>query len=121
MPQGEHEPSSEEAGGLYIQAARFVSERKAGKAYFRAQEAIYSSKADCDLSAYRLILNQRWHVTVIGAPPPQDLDRSLRKILAVGEPTALLAEVITILLQRRAQQTKLAPWIERHHRPGQPL
>lgn len=41
--------------------------------------------------------------------------------LAAGEPTSRSAEVITILLQRRAEQIRLSLWVERHHRPGQPL
>jgi hypothetical protein len=58
---------------------------------------------------------------VLGATPPQELDRTIRRILAAGEPTALPEEVLTLLLQRRAQQIRLGPWVERHHRPGQPL
>ena len=118
MPS-EQEPSADQPS-LYVQAARFTSERKAGRAYFACQEAIF--KVDSDLSAYRLILNRVWHVTVLGTPPPEELDQTIRKILAAGEPTTLPTEVLTTLLERRAQQVKLGyPWLERHHRPGQPF
>jgi hypothetical protein len=121
MPQGEHEPSQDtQPPSLYLQAARFPTERKAGRAYFRVQEALYK-RPDCDLSAYRLLLNRVPHVTVLGLPPPEELDRTIRKILSAGEPTTLPIEVVATLLQRRAEQIRLGPWIERHHRPGQPL
>ena len=102
MPQGEHEPSAEQSPSLYVQVARFSSERKAGRAYFRVQEALYRSPG-CDLSAYRFLLERVPHVTVLGVPPPETLDRTIRRILAAGEPTTLPAEVIATLLQRRAE------------------
>ena len=122
MPTSEQEPAElPTPPDPYCQAARFPSERKAGRAYFRVQEALYK-RPDCDLSSYRLLLNRVPHVTVLGLPPPEELDRTIRKILAAGEPTTLPAEVITTLLQRRAEQISLGhPWLERHHRPGQPL
>jgi hypothetical protein len=120
MPAREQQSSEDQLPSLYVQAARFPSERQAGRAYFRVQEALYR-RADCDLSAYRLLLNRIPHVTVLGLPPPEELDRTIRKILAAGEPTPLPPEVITTLLERRAEQIRFAPWIERHHRPGQPL
>jgi hypothetical protein len=120
MPQGEHEPSADDHPNLYLQAARFRSERQAERAYFRAQEALYRAP-ECDLSTYRFLLERISHVAVLGAPPPEELDRTIRKILAAGEPTPLPDEVLTLLLQRRAEQIRLGPSIERHHRPGQPL
>ena len=121
MPAREQQsPSSDDpSASLYIEAARFASERQAGRAYFRVQEALY--RTECDLSTYRLLLNQVPHVAVLGAPPPEDLDRTIRKILSSGEPATLPAEVIATLVERRAEQIRLGPWVERHHRPGQPL
>jgi hypothetical protein len=184
MPSREQEPLPDESPSLYIQAARFRDERKAGRAYLRAQEALYRSP-ESDLSAYRFLLNRVSHVTVLGVPPPKkldstsailrptgsmavvippdaqvtrdggpttfralvrpttlrksgaslkldrvcpmkkwrksSLDRTIRKILAAGEPTTLPAVVITALLERRAERIRLGSWVERHHRPGQPL
>jgi hypothetical protein len=121
MPQGEQEPPSENRSpSLYLQAARFPSERKAERAYFRAQEALYKAP-ECDLSSYRFLLDRISHVAVLGTPPSEELDRTIRRILASGEPASLPEEVLTLLLQRRAEQIRLGPWVERHHRPGQPL
>ena len=121
MPEREHEPpSSDQSQRRYLQAARFPTERKAGRAYFKLQQALYTTP-DCDLSAYRFLLNRISHVAVLGAPPPEPLDRTIRRILASGEPTTLPTEVLTLLLQRRAEQTRFGNWVERHHRPGQPL
>src|ERR1041384_8020159 len=85
----------------YYQAVRSPTERSAGQAYFQAQEAIFTT--DCDLSAYRLQVNRLWHVAVLGSPPPEQLERSLRTILAAGKPIPLPADVLSILLERRAQ------------------
>jgi hypothetical protein len=121
MPQQEHEPSAEnQSPSLYLQAARFRSERKAERAYFRAQEALYKAP-ECDLSTYRFLLERISHVAVLGAPPPEELDRTIRRILAAGEPTTLPDEVVEALLKRRAQQIRLGPWVERHWRPGKPV
>ena len=119
MPSAEHEPAADQPPRLYIQAACFPSERKAGRAYFRVQDALYRTP-DCDLSAYRLLLNRISHVAVLGAPPPEELDRTIRRILSSGEPTTLPAEVIAALLKRRAEQIRFGPWVERHVRPVPP-
>jgi hypothetical protein len=102
----------------YFQAARFRGERPAGRAYFRAQEAIRD--AECDVSVFRVRLEQDWHVAVLGQTPPESLDRSLRRILAWGEPTTLPDDILQQLRERRTQATKLGPWIERHARPVPP-
>src|SRR5438874_902537 len=89
----------------YYQAARFSGERPAGRAYVRAQELIYQQP--CDLSAFRFLLERSWHVAILGEPPPEALERSLRRILARGELTTLPDELVKLLLERRAQATKL--------------
>jgi hypothetical protein len=99
----------------YLHAARFGGERPAGRAYVRAQEAIRTT--ECDLSTFRLRLNQVWHVAVLGQAPPETLDRSLRRILAWGEPTTLPDDILQQLWERRAQAIKLGPWLERHEQP----
>ena len=110
-PPGQPEP--------YYQAARFPTERSARRVYFATQDELF--KTECDLSSYRLQLNQRWHVAVIGAQPTEALDQRLRLILAAGESTPLPDEVLALLVERRARATQQGAWIERHHRPGQPL
>lgn len=112
-------PHPEQALPRYHRAVRFQEEQPAGAAYLQAQETIY--QAECDLSVFRLLLDQAWHVAVLGEPPPQELEQQLDGILASGEPATLPTEVVKLLHQRRTQSTKLGLWVQRHHRPGQPL
>src|SRR6266550_4107661 len=86
QPAGHDDPTPEQPRPYY-QAARFSGERPAGRAYARAQELIYQQP--CDLSAFRFLLERNWHVAIVGETPPAALDRSLRRILARGEPTTL--------------------------------
>ena len=74
-----------------------------------------------DLSTFRVQINRVWHVAVLGETPPEDLDQRLSAILSAGEPTTLPDELLGLLMERRRQATKLAPWVERHHRPGKRL
>src|SRR6266508_4225614 len=86
----------------YHRVARFAGERPAGDAYFAAQDALFAAP-DVDLSVYRFQLDRRYHVAVLGDPPPADLDQTLTDILAVGEPADLPAAVLQQLAARRAQ------------------
>jgi hypothetical protein len=112
---GEPEPHETEPVP-YHKTARFAGERPAGQVYDQLQEAIYTAPT-CDLSVYRLQLNRVFHVTVLGQPPPQDLDRRITQLLARGEPVMLPPEVLAALVERRRQATRIAPWVERHERP----
>ncbi len=51
----------------YHQVARFPGEKPAGRAYNRAQEAIFNAEGR-DLSAYRFQLSRIWHVAAGGCP-----------------------------------------------------
>lgn len=116
--QGGH--GKEQEPRPYYLAARFPGERLAGRAYFQAQELIFNTP-DSDLSVFRIQLNQIYHVAVLGIPPPQELEQKLRSILSTGDSTSLPADILKVLLQRRAQATRQGPWVEKHFRPGQPL
>ena len=128
MPSPEHQPGGQREQPLqpeqepvpYYRAARFANERAAGQAYFAVQNAIFTA-AECDLSAYRLQLNRVSHVAVLGQPPPEELDQTLAALLAAGEATALPAEAVKLLVQRRRQATRGSAWSECHYRPGHPL
>jgi len=104
----------------YLRAARFPGEQPAGQAYKQAQEAIYSGPRN-DLSAYRLILNQVYHLAVLGQTPPAELQRKLEGILATGEPAELPPDVLKALADRRRQSLQHGQWVERHFRPGRRL
>ena len=107
----EHEPQE------YLHAAYFANEHIAGHAYNQAQEAIYTGPPN-DVSAYRLILEERWHVAVLGEPPPEDLDQQLQAILGQGVPATLPEEILDYLKQRRAEAIKHGSWVEGHYRSG---
>ena len=125
MPSPEHQPGGqpeqptrpEQEVTTYYRAARFATERAAGQTYFAVQDAIFTPE-DCDLSAYRLQLNRVSHVAMLGEAPPEELDQTLAALLVAGETTALPAEVVTLLAQRRRQATRDSAWHEGHYRPG---
>ena len=105
----------------YYRASRFPGERPAGQAYLAAQEALFRYPQPVDVSVYRFQLNRVYHVTVLGEPPPEELDQTLAALLATGEPAALPPEVVKLLVQRRRQATRHGSWSEGHYRPGQRL
>ncbi len=102
----------------YYQAARFPNKTAAGKAYDPIQAIIFEK--DCDLSAYRFFeQNERkWYVVVIGEKPTPQLHERIETILLTltrGERVTLDSVTLAALLVRRAQQTQLGPWVERHY------
>ena len=111
--QPEHEPVP------YHRTARFADDRTAAGVYQRIQETIFS--APCDLSAYRFLLDQAPHVTVLGAPPPPELDGHLEAMLGTGEPATLPSSVLQALSERRRQMSGQGFWREGHYRPGRRL
>ncbi len=107
---------SEQEGTPYFLAAKFPNERAAGRVYFQIQKLIDSP--DADLSAYRLQLQGVWHVAVVGDAPGSELAEELAKWMSNGEPAELPSDALDFLRQRRAEQIKHGPWVERHYRPG---
>src|SRR4051794_31403357 len=110
MSSQEHEVRPE-----YLQVARFSGEQPAGRAYNQLQDAIFRSPA-CDLSVYRFILDRHWHVSVLGDPPAETLERRIRQVLSRGIPATLPDEILAELQRRRTEATRLGPWVERYHR-----
>jgi hypothetical protein len=102
----------------YLRVFRFSGESLAGAAYVEAQDAIYGSFDENDLSVYRFRLNEVWHVAVYGLPPPEELRQQLESILARGKVASLPNRIVTILRDRREEATRMGPWIERHNGPG---
>ena len=117
--QSEQTRSSEAETKLFSVAARFAAQGAAGQAYFRAQQAIFTN--ECDLSAYRFLLNGIWHVAVLGEPPSDELRQQVQEILRSGSLTPLPPEVLDLLDQRRQQSKTQGEWVERHYRPGKLL
>jgi len=100
----------------YHRAARFSGEHPAGQAYEQAQEALYNGPPN-DLSVYRLVLAQVYHVAVLGQTPPDELKQRLETILAAGESAELPTEILHALAERRRQSIRHGNWVERHFRP----
>src|SRR5215207_6888447 len=105
--------SSETDQPPYLQVARFNGERPAGRAYNQLQEAIFRSPG-CELSVFRLMLERQWLVSVIGDLPAEILERRIRQVLARGVPASLPDELVAELQRRRAEATRIGPWVERH-------
>ena len=107
----------------YYLAARYPNKTPAGKAYNPIQAIIFAE--DCDLSAYRFFeqKERKWYVVVIGEEPSPQLHQRLETILITltrGERVPLDFMTLASLLMRRAQQTQIGPWVERHyHVPDQ--
>ncbi len=100
----------------YRQAVRFAGEQPAGRAFHALQAAIFADATN-DLSVYRLGINDRWYVAVLGLPPPPQLSHHLSALLTMGEPVELPPELWQALAERRRQAMRQAPWVERHFRP----
>ena len=100
----------------YHRAARFPGEREAGAVYFRIQDLI--EPPECDLSAYRFLIQSVWHVAIVGDAPESELAEQLERHLYGCEPVELPVETLDFLRRRRQHQSKHGPWVERHHRPG---
>jgi hypothetical protein len=103
----------------YCQAARFMQEGRARRVYFAAQDTIFA--AECELSSYRFLLQDRWHIAVVGEPPPEELAQQLRRVLRAGIPASLPEDVLTALHERGKQMRKQALWTERHYRPDKDI
>ena len=102
----------------YYLAARYSNKNSAGKAYNPIQTIIFEE--DCDLSAYRFFeqKERKWYVVVIGEEPSPQLHQRLATILFTltrGVRVTLDSETLAALMDRRAEQTQIGPWVERHY------
>jgi len=97
----------------YYRAARFRREAASLRAYQNLESLFF--REECELSAYRFLWDEGWHVAAVGAEPQPKLQEQVESILSVGQPTSLPEELLQELQRRRAQNTKLAPWVERHY------
>jgi hypothetical protein len=100
----------------YILASRYNDDLQAHQAYFQLQDAI--AMEPCDLSAYRLILEEHSFVAVLGETPDPNLDAHIQRVLATGTFRNLPEDVIRTLSARRALISQQSPWVEGRHRPG---
>jgi hypothetical protein len=99
----------------YYQAARFPDKEKTGAAYFPIQQMLFEAQDECDLSAFRLILEGVWHVVVLGEKPPDKLHVQIEAELSKGVLVTLSEDALNFLQDRRAQASQLGPWVEIHY------
>ena len=93
-------------------------EQIAEEVYFAVQALIFTR--DCDLSTYRFLYPREggeWHVAVVGEPPPEDVHLQIEAMVSHGKLVTLPFDVLSFLAKRRAEQTLIGPWVERHYRP----
>ncbi len=102
----------------YYQAAHFISEAAAGKAYTPLQILIYDKKNDCDLSAYRFKITSGWYVVILGKKPNEALRAQIEALLRKGTLVTLerRPDVLAYLQRRRERASQIAPWVELHYR-----
>lgn len=80
---------------------------QAGGAYEKSRDLIFG--LDLDASAYRILLNGRAHVVIVGLGLPDDsLLRQLQETCRLGE-DGPLPEAIVITLALRHEQFAVAP------------
>lgn len=54
-------------------------------------------------------------MAIYGERPVEAVRDRLEALLSLGAPSALPAEVLDYFRRRRAEMTKIAPWVERHY------
>src|SRR5206468_2814955 len=96
----------------YYRASRFSSEELSSAAYEQIRKAVFRDRR-LDLSVFRILLDAAAHVAVLGAAPPDRLERRLERVLARGEQVSLPADVLEVLWQRREEARQKGYWVER--------
>ena len=99
----------------YYQAARFPTKKKAGEVYFPLQQLLLEEQGECDLSVYRIQLEQQWHVVVLGKRPSETFHLRIEVLLTTGELVSIREDMLRYLQHRRTQATQLGPWVEGHY------
>jgi hypothetical protein len=93
----------------------FPLKRQQEQIYTPLQQIVYDEQDTCDLSVYRLKLNDVWHVVVLGEKPSDVLYQRIEALLTNGTLVTLRPDALQYLQARRAQATLLAPWVEAHY------
>lgn len=101
----------------FVVAARFRTLGRAQAIYWQVEQVLYQGEAS-DLSAYNIVLDGVPQLVVLGAQPSVTLQEQLTRLLATGESTELLADVVATLRRRREQEHGKGRWVEGHCRPG---
>ena len=126
MPRNTEKGSFKEHQPIpYSLASTYKTYEESEQPFHRAQEIIDTPTGDLELSASRFErkprdprttpLERPWFVAVVGQRPPEPIEHQLLETLRSGEMTTLPLETVGTLAQRRAQETKKAPWVEGHY------
>lgn len=86
----------------YCLAMLFRDGARAERDYGQLRELLRD--ADCNLSVYRVLLDDVPHIIVLGEQPPAALRARLSQALVAGEPVELPAAVVAALVTRREGQ-----------------
>jgi hypothetical protein len=83
----------------YCLAVRFANGERAERDY--GQLRLLLRRADCNLSVYRVLLDDVPHIIVLGERPDKALGKLLGIALAAGESVELPPTVLAALMARR--------------------
>ena len=107
-------------------ASRFDSRDTSQAPYDAIQTIVREQAVVADFSVYRILQNwpesmskappspKRWYVAVIGNPPPEPLLTQVTTAINTGEPVPLPDEVVSLLADKRMQETTKRPYVEIH-------
>ena len=116
-------PPEERTPQPYRLSARYPDQISSETPYNAAQELIFRNE-ELELSVFRLQLRRLnklsddWFVAIVGEVPAHEHQEQLRQILSGGKDVELPPDVTQALLKRRAELSRLGPWVERHYRGG---
>ncbi len=106
------------AGTEYTRAVWFPDKMSAGNVYQSLQALILSDENEYGLSAFRLYIDEGWHVVVLGETPGDTFRTQIEGYLQKGKPVDLAAtrpDVIRWLKWRREKLANLSPKVEGHY------
>lgn len=91
-----------DAAAFWSMSFYYTDWKTAGAAYERCRDSIFAR--DIDASAYRILLNQKAYVVVVGfGLPADDLVTQINTICIQGESTDIPDEVVLTLAIRHGQ------------------
>jgi hypothetical protein len=120
---GRDKDKDQEQQPAYLDVRRFPSVETAARAYQEGQQALQRDLGANDVSIYRIQVGPELvpHVVALGDSPEPALGETLEGAFALGERVTLDADIVAYLVGRREAARGLGPWVEAHHRPGQPV
>lgn len=97
----------------YWRAARYEDEVTSRRSYVRLSAALLEHR-EINLSFTRLLLETGYHVTIVGTPVRDAVDRAIVRQLEPGISTVLSPLLLAELWRRHHTVSDFSPWLERH-------